>query len=140
MVIAVAVKSPVLNAALSEIFDKSNYFMIYNSDDRNIEFIANPYASELGGAGIQAARMLICKCINLIITNEIGKNPLRIFAFSDIDVYQCKDGTAQNILQLFQEGKLSKIKILNPNSLCGKNINKYKRKFLRHIFSENFNK
>jgi predicted Fe-Mo cluster-binding NifX family protein len=110
MIIAVTVIQPEIGSLLSDGFGRSKYFMLYDSNVRSAEFIPNSFSFELGGAGIQAARILIEKNIDVLITGNIGMNPLRVFSSSDIDVYQCNGITADKAIELLQTDKLMKLK------------------------------
>ena len=79
MLIAVSIKKPEKSSELSDAFGRSEFFSIYDSINDISEVIQNPYSSELGGAGIQSARFLIEKKIEVVITNFIGLNTLRFF-------------------------------------------------------------
>jgi len=111
MLIAVSVKKPELLSDLSDVFGRSVYYLIYNTINNNPEYFQNPYASELGGAGIQAARILIGKNIDILLTRNIGLNPLRLFCSANVKVYQCSAGTANQAIQLFQSNNLKTIDI-----------------------------
>ncbi|MGK9476377.1 NifB/NifX family molybdenum-iron cluster-binding protein [Melioribacter sp. OK-6-Me] len=107
MKIAVALEKPEKTSQLSEVFGRSNFFLIFNTEGESEKIINNPYAKELGGAGIQAARTLIENNINIVITRNIGTNPFRFLASAGIKVYLCQEGTAADAIQLYNEGKLT---------------------------------
>jgi predicted Fe-Mo cluster-binding NifX family protein len=138
VLIAVTVQSPAVRSALSEVFGRSKYFLLYSTDDNNAEFIINHYASELGGAGIQTARLLIGRNIDVLITGNIGLNPLRVFNSSGVDVYQCISGTAEQALLLLLTNKLNKYDSYDKSYRSGKNRNRGRR-FCQNILPNNKN-
>jgi predicted Fe-Mo cluster-binding NifX family protein len=106
MKIAVAISNPEKIYLLSELFGRSSFFLIYDTDDKSENVFTNPFANELGGAGIQAARFLIEKNVGIVITKLIGKNPFRFLTSANIKVYRCNEETANEAFRLFNEDKL----------------------------------
>lgn len=109
MLTALSVKNPELSSDLSDAFGKSKYFMIYDTDSKSFEFIANPFLAELGGAGIQTARLLIEKNIEAVITTHIGLNSLRFFKATKIRVYRCSRLKAKDAVKLLDNNRLEEI-------------------------------
>ena len=109
MLIAVSIKKPEKSSELSDAFGRSEFFSIYDSINDISEVIQNPYSSELGGAGIQSARFLIEKKIEVVITNFIGLNTLRFFNSLKVKVYRGINDTAQKSLKLYLDNKLKEI-------------------------------
>jgi predicted Fe-Mo cluster-binding NifX family protein len=104
--IAVAIAKQDKTSLLSEVFGRSNFFLISNSKDNSLEIYRNPYASELGDAGIQSSRFLIEKEIDVLIVKKIGLNPFRVLTSANIKVYLGKEGSSIEAIQMFTEGKL----------------------------------
>jgi predicted Fe-Mo cluster-binding NifX family protein len=113
MLIALCINKPDVNSALSGFFGRSKYFLLYNTNSDDKEVLANPFASELGGAGILSAKLLISKSIDVIIIKNIGRNPLRVFNSANVKVYQSKTGTVKQALDLF---KIKKLKYMADES------------------------
>lgn len=105
--IAVAINSSEFISSLSDVFGRCAYFLIYDSKTNENETTPNPFAMELGGAGIQTARMLIENNIDIVITKQIGQNPLRLLHSTNIKVYKSDNLTAEEALRSFFENKLS---------------------------------
>jgi predicted Fe-Mo cluster-binding NifX family protein len=106
IIIAVAIVKPDNTSFLSEVFGRSKYFLISSLKDNFSEIYRNPFASELGDAGIQSARFLIEKNIDVLIVKKIGMNPFRFLTSANIKVYLGKKGSSIEAIQLFTEGKL----------------------------------
>jgi len=133
MLIAVSVNKPELLAELSDMFGRSKYFVIHSSTDNESEFLLNPYSTELGGAGIQSARFLFEKNIDVVITTNIGIHPLKFFNSINIKVYFCSNGSAEEAIELFKEKKLKEIEI-NENELYAK---RNRKRFRRNSSNDN---
>lgn len=105
--VAIAIENPESTSSLSEVFGRCNYFFIYDIDSSDGSILKNPYADEIGSAGIQAARMLIENSVSYVITKQIGQNPLRFLFSAGINVFQSQNGNADEVLKLFLEGILT---------------------------------
>lgn len=128
MKIAVAIVIPERISPLSDVFGRSNYFLIYNTSDNSANILPNPFAKELGGAGIQSARFLIENEADVVIVKKIGINPFRFFKSANIKVYQCKEGNAIEAIRLFTDGKLLPIENITEDFSFGRKRNRYGKK------------
>lgn len=115
MIIVVTIEKPETTSPLSEVFGRSKYFLFNDTSEASIKIIPNPYVKELGGAGIQAARFLIENDAGVVVTKNIGVNPLRFLTSAEIKVYVCKEGSAIEVLQLLKDGKLNSVETINDD-------------------------
>lgn len=133
--IAVAIEKPERSSSISEIFGRSKYFLIHNTEDETEYIISNPFTNELGGAGIQSVRFLIEKNIDAVIVNNIGINPFRFFASANIKVYHHKSGNAIEALRLLKEEKLEVIDFMNMDYHFGRNRKRHGKKFQKILIN-----
>ncbi|MFO7445592.1 MAG: NifB/NifX family molybdenum-iron cluster-binding protein [Ignavibacteriaceae bacterium] len=126
--IAITIKKPDKNPVVSGVFGRCSFFLIYDQELLTERIISNPFSSELG-AGIQSARLLIENDVDIVITNQIGSNPLRLLKSVKVKIYRCNERTAGQAIQLFNEGKLSEVEYIQEDDLynrkrirCGRNI------------------
>ncbi len=134
--IAVAIEKPEKSSPISEIFGRSKYFFIHNTEDETEDIIPNPFTNELGGAGIQSVRFLIEKNIDAVIVNNIGINPFRFFASANIKVYHHKNANANEAIRLLKEEKLLQIDLINENYTFGRNRKRHRKKFKKDIHQQ----
>lgn len=127
--VAVAIAKPEKVSPLSEVFGRSNYFLLYDTSDNSEEILPNPFVKELGGAGIQSARFLIENRVDVVIVKKIGMNPFRFLASANIKVYQCKEATADEAIQFFSEGKLLQIENMMDDSSFSRKRNRCGKRF-----------
>jgi predicted Fe-Mo cluster-binding NifX family protein len=59
---------------VSDVFGRSKYFAIYNSDDKKLEFVDNPGNAQSRGAGITASQFVIDNKISKVVVSQIGPN------------------------------------------------------------------
>ena len=140
MLIAISVNKPELLAELSEMFGRSKYFVIHNSTDNTTELLLNPYATELGGAGIQSARFLFEKNIEALLTVNIGLHPLSFLNSLNIKVYRCVNGSAEEVIKLFNEKKLEEIETSENELFTKRNRKRFRRKSSNEIIIKHQNK
>ena len=137
MKIAVAIVKPEKSSLLSDLFGRSNYFLIFNTFKNSEEILSNPFAKELGGAGIQSARFLIENDVDVVIVKKIGINPFRFLASANIKVYQCNEATASETIRFFTEGKLLPIENVTEAFSFGRKRNRFGNKSLRKKYNNN---
>lgn len=74
MKILIPVDSKNKTDKISDVFGRSKYFAIYNSDDKKLEFVDNPGNTQAKGAGITASQFAIESQISRVIAKQIGPN------------------------------------------------------------------
>ncbi len=127
--IAVTIKNPEKTSPVSEVFGRCSFFLIHNQETNGEEIISNPFANEIGAAGIQSALLLIESNVAVVITKQIGINPFRLLSSANIKVYQCKNCSAAEAIKLFDEGKLYLLENMNGNIFFGRKQNRRGRIF-----------
>ena len=140
MLIAVSINKPDLLAELSDTFGRSKYFIIYNSNDNKSEILINPFSMEMGGAGIQSARFLFEKNIDVLITTDIGAHPLSFLNSLNIKVYRCVKESAEEAIKLFKEKKLVEIKTSESEFFTKRNRKRFRINFPNDIIIKHKNK
>jgi predicted Fe-Mo cluster-binding NifX family protein len=126
--IAVTIEKPEKTSPISLVFGRCSYFLIYDQEKNEEEILPNPFASELGGAGIQSARFLIEHNVDVVIIKQIGVNPFRFLTSANIKVYKCKVESATEAIKLFTEGKLILLKNIKEDFTFGRKRKRYGRK------------
>ena len=121
MKIALSISKSDDSSPFLEIFGRSSHYFINDTERNSEEIFPNPYFIELGGAGIQSARFLIDQNIDVLITKNIGINPLRFLRSVKIKVYQCNDCNVLEAIKLFSESKLCEINDVDKKYLPGRN-------------------
>jgi predicted Fe-Mo cluster-binding NifX family protein len=127
--IAITIEEPVKTSPISLVFGRCRYFLIYDQEKSEEEILPNPFASELGRAGIQSARFLIEHDVDAVIIKQIGMNPFRFLASANIKVFQCNIGTASEAIRLFTEGKLILLNNMKEGICFGRKRKRYDRNF-----------
>jgi len=130
MIIAVAISKPERISNISDVFGKSFFFLLHNAADKSEVILSNPFASELGGGGIQSAKLLIENCADVLIVKQIGRNPFRFLSSAKIKIYQSAETTASDAIRHFAEGKLNMIGETNKDNSFGRKRKRSGKKFI----------
>lgn len=128
MLIAITSEGPELNSLVAEKFGKSPFIIFFDTGNNTSESLCNPYANLFDGAGIQTAQFIIEHNSSLVITVEIGSNPLRFLNSTGIKVYSCSKKEVRLVVQEFLEEKLSEVEQGSTVNLSRRRHRKKKKK------------
>jgi len=95
-------------------FGRAPYFLFHDTDTNTAELLSNPAASATGGAGIQAAQFAVDNGANALITVRLGQNAADVLLAADIKVYKAAQGSAEENLASFSQGKLQALESFHP--------------------------
>lgn len=107
MKIAIPVENKTLEANVSTVFGRANYFLIYDTEREESVFVDNLAQSSAGGAGIKAAQTVADQKVNALLTPRLGENAADILEAAGIKIYQAINASARNNIDAFGDGKLS---------------------------------
>jgi len=100
---------------VSEIFGRCPYFVIVEINNKEgdkridkIEVIENISKNQMGGAGISAAKSIVEKNVEVLITGNIGPRASSVLKQFNVRVYK-GNGLIKDVLQKFMDSKLEKI-------------------------------
>ena len=123
MKICVSATDKNLNAMVDQRFGRSKYFIIVDPDSMNFESVSNKSFMASGGAGIQAAQLVINKGVKIVITGNVGPNAFQTLSAAGIMVFTGLDGTVKEAIEKHKKGELKVIKNPNVNSHFGMRAN-----------------
>ena len=96
--------NPKTNVCVS--FGRAPYFMIYNTEDKKMDFVFNKAANAEGGAGIKAAQQIVDNEANVVLTIRCGQNAAEVLQAAEIKIYKTLNGNAAENIADYKEGKL----------------------------------
>ncbi len=111
MKIAFAISGKGANPCFSEVFGRSKYFKIIDSDNGRSSILCNPFSESFGGAGIQTSQFLIENECDVLITKTIGAQALSVLEAAQIKVYLCSCDDSIEAEKQFNEGELEIAKL-----------------------------
>ncbi len=89
MKIAITAKGPDLDAEMDPRFGRAKYILILDSEGSLTEIIDNSASAEaMGGAGIQTAKLLADRKVDVLLTGRCGPNALRGLSAAGIRVVE----------------------------------------------------
>ena len=116
MKIAFPVSEKSTDAIVHGSFGRAPYYLIYNTNSREIDYLDHRAVVAQGGAGIRAAQVLADNGVKVIITPQCGENAEKLLRNAEVLVYKAiSDSVKQNIeafindqLNMLNEFKRSK--------------------------------
>ena len=99
MKIAVSSHGKDLNSQINSRFGRCEYFLIVNTDDMSFEAIENKGASLSGGAGIEAALLVISKGAKAVITGNCGPKAAQTLSAGGVELFDGQTGSAKNAIE-----------------------------------------
>ncbi len=107
MKIGVPAQGAGLQAAPSDIFGRSPYYVLVDSETMEAETLPNPATGAPGGAGVQASQWLIGQGIEAVIAANVGPNASSVLQAAGIKVYQLEGATVQAAVEALVAGRLA---------------------------------
>lgn len=114
MRIAIPVDSKSMDGRINSHFGRAGYFLIYNIEEDQANFIDNGAASSQGGAGVKASQIIVDEGVQALITPQCGVNAAEVFKAANIKLYKSEGNSIRDNIDLFKEGKLSLLDNIHP--------------------------
>ncbi|NMA69392.1 MAG: dinitrogenase iron-molybdenum cofactor biosynthesis protein [Desulfitobacterium sp.] len=114
MKIVIPVDKDNMETDVSSNFGRAPYFLLYDLDTKESEFINNSAASSPGGAGIKAAQIIVDSEVNALLTPRCGEKAADVLKASDIKIYKTSGTSAKENIALFTKGELSLLDEIHP--------------------------
>ncbi len=106
MKIAVTVERPELDAPVDQRLGRARYVVVVDADTMAWEAIDNSHNMDLTqGAGIQAARNMLSRSPQVVLTGNCGPKAFQVFAAGGVKVVTGVKGTARDAVKGFLEGR-----------------------------------
>lgn len=98
-----------VNSNVNENLGRTPFFYIRDMETDEIEFINNEAAKSQGGAGVQAAQMIIDQGTRVLLAPKVGKHAEEILKTSDIQVFQTEGKDIEENIQKYKDGNLKRL-------------------------------
>jgi predicted Fe-Mo cluster-binding NifX family protein len=106
MKIAVSATGKDLNCQIDPRFGRCQYFIFVDPETMEFEAFDNEGLMASGGAGVQAAQLIVQKGASALITGNLGPNAASALSASGIKVHLVSGGTIREVTEAFKAGKL----------------------------------
>ena len=106
MKIAVSSHGSDLDTMVDPRFGRCRFFVVVDLSTEEFEAVDNQAAEMSGGAGIQAAQMVINLDIDAVITGSLGPNAADTLAVAGVKAYLGASKTVREALRQYKAGRL----------------------------------
>ncbi len=113
MKVAITASGEDFNSPVDRVFGRARYFVITDPEGGHIEVLENSQnVNAAQGAGIQAARQMANKSVDILLTGNVGPNAFRALDAVSIRVFQFGGDTltVRDALDAWKEGRLQEVK------------------------------
>lgn len=102
MRLAIASTGNTLDSFICHHFGRCEYFVIYDTEFKAIEFIPNPYKDLVEGSGQEAVQLVMSRNINKILSGDFGIKIKPILDSHKIQMIVLKDSetTIEKIIEM----------------------------------------
>ena len=93
-----------LEGAVDPRFGRCQYFLFVDTDTMDFEAVGNPAFVAGGGAGIQAAQLVVNKGSDVVITGNVGPNAFQALQAAGLKIVTGAQGAVRNVVEDFKGG------------------------------------
>jgi predicted Fe-Mo cluster-binding NifX family protein len=95
-----------LDAQVSPVFGRCPVFLLVDTETMEARAIPNPAVGASGGAGVQAAQLVVREGAEAILSGNLGPNAMGVIATAGIPAYSVPSGTAREAVEALVAGRL----------------------------------
>jgi predicted Fe-Mo cluster-binding NifX family protein len=95
-----------LDAPASAVFGRCPTYIFVQTETKQFEAVENPAVAAAGGAGIQAAQLVVERGAQAVVTGNIGPNALHVFQSAGVPIYLFAGATVREAVEAFNAGAL----------------------------------
>jgi len=106
MKIVVTANGSSLDAPVSPIFGRCSTFVFVDTETMAFEAVSNPAMSAHGGAGIQAAQLVVEHGAKAVLSRNVGPNASDVLRAAQVPIYLIGEGSVRQLVKAFQAGRL----------------------------------
>ena len=114
MKIAIPVTANNIDSEVCPSFGRTEFFLIYNTNDQSNYFLDNSAAASQGGAGIKAAQILVDEHVDVLITLRCGENAASVLLEANIAIYKAAGNNLKDNISACEQGKLEMLNEIHP--------------------------
>ena len=114
MKIAIPATANNIDSEVCTSFGRTEFFLIYNTNDQSNFFLDNSAATSQGGAGIKAAQILVDEHVDVLITPRCGENAASVLLEANIAIYKAAGNNLKDNISACEQGKLEMLNEIHP--------------------------
>ncbi len=110
MKIAFTTAASTLDGELDPRFGRAPGFLIYNTEQQNVQYLSNEMNSDSAqGAGIQAAQDVITAGVQYLVTGTCGPKAAQVLKSAGIKIFNTDTVMLKECLELLKNGELTEV-------------------------------
>lgn len=109
MKLAIPVEDNSMQTNVCQSFGRTPYFLIYDTESEEANFLDNSSAASQGGAGIKAAQWIVDQDVSALLTPRCGDNAASVLKAADIGIYKTCGSSIQENIEAFNANKLESL-------------------------------
>ncbi len=98
-----------LDAPTSPVFGRCQTFILVDPETLEFEALPNPAATATGGAGVQAAQLVLQKGADAILARSLGPKAFGLIQTAGISTYVLEGATVREALLAFKAKRLTRL-------------------------------
>lgn len=113
MKVAITAAGKELDSPVDRVFGRARWFLIVDPQGGSVEALENSQnVNASQGAGIQSARQVTEKSVDVVLTGNVGPNAFRALDAAAVRVFQFENDirTVREALTAWKEGRLQEVK------------------------------
>lgn len=114
MRIAIPVDEDSMQTNVCQSFGRAPYFLFYDTESEESEFLDNSAAASQGGAGIKAAQWVVDQKVRALLTPRCGQNAADVLKAAGIRIYKTCSSSLQENIDAFTDQKLKVLEEVHP--------------------------
>jgi predicted Fe-Mo cluster-binding NifX family protein len=109
MKIAISSTGKNIDSQIDPRFGRCQYFVFIDPETMEFEALENEGVMAMGGAGVQAAQLIVQKEAKALVTGNLGPNAASALSASGIKVYLVPGGTVKEVAEAYKSGTLKEV-------------------------------
>lgn len=110
-----------LDSQVDPRFGRCMYFIVLKTDTMEFDVIDNSNAQAMGGAGVQAGKVIIETGAEAVLTGNVGPNAYRTLQAGGVEIITGVSGMVKEAVEKFKNGELKPAESPNVESHFGMN-------------------
>ena len=106
MKICISATGTTLESNVDPRFGRCQNFIFVDSETMDFESVGNPAFTAGGGAGIQAAQLVVNKGTAIVLTGNVGPNAFQALQAAGIKIVTGISGTVKEAVEKFKKGEV----------------------------------
>ncbi|MGB9794300.1 NifB/NifX family molybdenum-iron cluster-binding protein [Caldisericum exile] len=106
MIVAITSSGNTLDSIVDPRFGRCPYFIIVDTDTMQFKVIENSGMGRQGGAGVNAAQLLVDEGVQVLISDNVGPNAEQALKSVGIRIITGVSGTVREVIEKLKRGEI----------------------------------